>query len=45
MCRSIKTLRRADEPPTDEEIRAGLADAVETLAGEIRARQDAQAVA
>jgi len=30
---------------TDEEIRAGLADAVETLAGEIRARQDAQAVA
>ena len=30
---------------TDEEIRAGLVDAVETLAGEIRARQDTHAVA
>jgi len=30
---------------TDEEIRAGLADAIDALAGEIRARQDAHAVA
>jgi hypothetical protein len=33
MCRSIKTLRRADEPPTDEEIRAAALQFVRKVSG------------
>ena len=33
MCRSIKTLRRADEPPTDEEIRAAALQFVRKISG------------
>ena len=33
MCRSIKTLRRADEPPTDEEIRAAAEQYVRKVSG------------
>jgi len=33
MCRSIKTLRRADEPPTDEEIRAAALQYVRKISG------------
>ena len=33
MCRSIKTLRRADEPATDEEIRAAARQYVRKVSG------------
>ncbi len=33
MCRSIKTLRRPDEPPTDEEIRAAALQFVRKISG------------
>jgi hypothetical protein len=33
MCRSIKTLRRADEPATDEEIRAAALQFVRKVSG------------
>jgi len=33
MCRSIKTLRRAGEPPTDEEIRAAALQYVRKVSG------------
>jgi hypothetical protein len=33
MCRSIKTLRRPDEPPTDEEIRAAALQYVRKISG------------
>jgi hypothetical protein len=33
MCRSIKTLRRADEPATDEEIRAAARQFVRKVSG------------
>ncbi len=33
MCRSIKTLRRADEPATDEEVRAAALQFVRKLSG------------
>ena len=33
MCRSIKTLRRADEPATDEEIRAAALQYVRKVSG------------
>lgn len=33
MCRSIKTLRRAGEPPTDEEIRAAALQFVRKISG------------
>jgi hypothetical protein len=33
MCRSIKTLRRADEPPTEEEIRAAALQFVRKVSG------------
>ena len=33
MCRSIKTLRSADEPATDEEIRAAALQYVRKLSG------------
>jgi len=33
MCRSIKTLRRAGEPPTDEEIRAAALQYVRKISG------------
>lgn len=33
MCRSIKTLRRAEEPPTDEEIRAAALQFVRKISG------------
>jgi hypothetical protein len=33
MCRSIKTLRRADEPVTDEEIRAAALQFVRKVSG------------
>ena len=33
MCRSIKTLRRADEPPTDDEIRAAALQFVRKISG------------
>ena len=33
MCRSIKTLRRADEPATDEEVRAAALQYVRKVSG------------
>ena len=33
MCRSIKTLRRADEPPTEDEIRAAALQFVRKVSG------------
>jgi hypothetical protein len=33
MCRSIKTLRRADEPATDDEIRAAALQFVRKVSG------------
>ena len=33
MCRSIKTLRRSDEPATDEEIRAAALQFVRKVSG------------
>ena len=33
MCRSIKTLRRPDEPPTEEEIRAASLQYVRKVSG------------
>ena len=33
MCRSIKTLRRADEPATDEEVRAAALQFVRKVSG------------
>lgn len=33
MCRSIKTLRRPDEPPTDEEFRAAARQFVRKVSG------------
>ncbi len=33
MCRSIKTLRRADDPPTEEEIRAAALQFVRKVSG------------
>ena len=33
MCRSIKTLRRADEPATDQEIRAAALQFVRKISG------------
>jgi hypothetical protein len=33
MCRSIKTLRRADEPATDEEVRAASLQFVRKVSG------------
>ena len=33
MCRSIKTLRRAEEPATDEEIRAAAVQFVRKVSG------------
>ena len=33
MCRSIKTLRRAGDPPTDEEVRAAALQFVRKLSG------------
>ncbi len=33
MCRSIKTLRRPDEPPTEEEIRAAALQYVRKVSG------------
>lgn len=33
MCRSIKTLRRADEPATDDEVRAAALQFVRKLSG------------
>jgi hypothetical protein len=33
MCRSIKTLRRPEEPPTDEEIRAAALQFVRKISG------------
>ena len=33
MCRSIKTLRRAGEPPTDEEIQAAALQYVRKISG------------
>ena len=33
MCRSIKTLRRADKPATDDEIRAAALQFVRTVSG------------
>ena len=33
MCRSIKTLRRADDPATDEEIRAAALQYVRKVSG------------
>ncbi|HEX8940035.1 MAG TPA: DUF2277 domain-containing protein [Candidatus Limnocylindrales bacterium] len=33
MCRSIKTLRRPDDPPSDEEIRAAALQFVRKLSG------------
>ena len=36
MCRSIKTLRRRDEPPTDEEVHAAALQFVRKLSGATR---------
>ena len=33
MCRSIKTLRRPDEPPTDDEVRAAALQFVRKISG------------
>ena len=33
MCRSIKTLRRRDEPPTDEEVHAAALQFVRKISG------------
>ena len=33
MCRSIKTLRRAGEPPTDDEVRAAALQFVRKVSG------------
>ena len=33
MCRSIKTLRRVDEPPTDEELHAAALQFVRKISG------------
>jgi hypothetical protein len=43
MCRSIKTLRRADEPPTDEEIRAAALQYVRKISGSTKPSQANQA--
>lgn len=44
MCRSIKTLRRADEPATEEEIRAAALQFVRKVSGYRQpSRRNAQA--
>ncbi len=44
MCRSIKTLRRAGEPATDEEIRAAALQFVRKVSGyRVPARRNAEA--